>query len=106
MTVAGALLELQLPREGLAWSLLLFNTGVEAGQLLVVAPLFPLLLLLRRTPWSGLVQKALSGAALAMALVWLALLTMVSIITLISTIALAVVLRVLVWLISQRVALV
>ena len=69
---AGALLELQLPREGLAWSLLLFNTGVEAGQLLVVAPLFPLLLLLRRTPWSGLVQKALSGAALAMALVWLA----------------------------------
>ena len=69
---AGALLELQLPREGLAWSLLLFNTGVEAGQLLVVAPLFPLLLLLRRTPWSGLVQKALSGGALAMALVWLA----------------------------------
>ena len=69
---AGALLELQLPREGLAWSLLLFNTGVEAGQLLVVAPLFPLLLLLRRTPLSGLVQKALSGAALAMALVWLA----------------------------------
>jgi hydrogenase/urease accessory protein HupE len=69
---AGALLELQLPREGLAWSLLLFNTGVEAGQLLVVAPLFPVLLLLRRTPWSGLVQKALSGAALAMALVWLA----------------------------------
>ena len=62
---------LQLPREGLAWSLLLFNTGVEAGQLLVVAPLFPLLLLLRRTPWSGLVQKALSGVALAMALVWL-----------------------------------
>jgi hypothetical protein len=68
---AGALLELKLPREGLAWSLLLFNTGVEAGQLLVVAPLFPLLLLVRRTPWSGLVQKALSGAALAMALVWL-----------------------------------
>jgi hydrogenase/urease accessory protein HupE len=69
---AGALMALQLPREGLAWSLLLFNTGVEAGQLLVVAPLFPLLLLLRRTPWSGLVQKTLSGVALAMALVWLA----------------------------------
>jgi len=68
---AGALLELQLPREGLAWSLLFFNTGVEVGQLLVVAPLFPLLLLLRRTPWSGLVRKALSGAALTMALVWL-----------------------------------
>jgi hypothetical protein len=68
---AGALQALQLPREGMAWSLLLFNTGVEVGQLLVVAPLFPLLLLLRRTPWSGLVQKALSGAALAMALVWL-----------------------------------
>lgn len=68
---AGALMELQLPREGLAWSLLLFNFGVEAGQLLVVAPLFPLLLLLRKTPWSGLFQKALSCAALAMALVWL-----------------------------------
>jgi hypothetical protein len=68
---AGALMELQLPREGLAWSLLLFNLGVEAGQLLVVAPLFPLLLVLRKMPWNGLVQRALSGGALAMALVWL-----------------------------------
>jgi hypothetical protein len=64
-------MELQLPREGLAWGLLLFNAGVEAGQLLVVAPLFPLLLLLRRMPWGGLLQKVLSVAALAMALVWL-----------------------------------
>jgi len=69
---AGALMELQLPREGLAWGLLLFNAGVEAGQLLVVAPLFPLLLLVRRMPWGGLLPKVLSVAALAMALVWLA----------------------------------
>jgi hypothetical protein len=69
---AAALLDLQLPREGLAWSLLQFNAGVEAGQLLVVMPLFPLLLLVRRTPVSGVFQKVLSTAALAMALVWLA----------------------------------
>jgi hypothetical protein len=69
---AGALMELQLPREGLAWSLLFFNSGVEAGQLLVVAPLFPLLLVMRRTPWSGLIQKILSWGALVMALVWFA----------------------------------
>ena len=68
---AGALLDLQLPREGLAWALLKFNAGVEAGQLLVVAPLFPLLLLVRRTPVSGLIQKALSLIALVVALYWL-----------------------------------
>jgi hypothetical protein len=69
---AGALMQLQLPREGLAWSLLLFNAGVEAGQLLVVAPLFPLLQFLRRTPFHWLVQRALSFGALATALIWLA----------------------------------
>jgi hydrogenase/urease accessory protein HupE len=68
---AGALMELQLPREGLAWSLLLFNAGVETGQLLVVAPLFPVLLLLRKMPFHRLVQRALSFAALATALIWL-----------------------------------
>lgn len=64
-------MELQLPREGLAWSLLLFNAGVEAGQLLVVAPLFPVLQLLGRTPFRGLVLRGLSFGALAIALVWL-----------------------------------
>jgi hypothetical protein len=68
---AGGLRELQLPREGLAWSLMLFNVGVEAGQLLVVAPLFPVLHLLRRTLFRGLVLRGLSFGALATALVWL-----------------------------------
>ena len=40
---AGALLELELPREMLVWSLLAFNLGVEAGQLAAVALLLPLL---------------------------------------------------------------
>lgn len=68
---AGALMDLQLPREGLAWSLLLFNAGVEAGQMLVVAPLFPVLHLLRRTPLRGIVLRGLSFGALATALAWL-----------------------------------
>jgi hydrogenase/urease accessory protein HupE len=68
---AGALMALQLPREGLAWSLLLFNAGVEAGQLLVVATVFPVLHLLRRTPFRGLVLRGLSFGSLATALVWL-----------------------------------
>lgn len=45
---AGALSDIGLPRDQLAWSLLLFNLGIEAGQLLVIAVLLSLLWLLRR----------------------------------------------------------
>lgn len=45
---AGILAELGLPAGHLVVALLSFNVGVEAGQLLVVLPLLPLLLWLRR----------------------------------------------------------
>jgi hypothetical protein len=54
---ATALAELRLPDERLAIGLLGFNAGVELGQLLVVAAVWPLLKLLERRPalrvWSG-----------------------------------------------------
>lgn len=37
MGFAGALLEIGLPKDEVVWSLLLFNLGIEAGQLLFVA---------------------------------------------------------------------
>ncbi len=46
---AGVLAEMQLPTERLASALLGFNVGVEVGQLAVVAAIWPVLVLLRRT---------------------------------------------------------
>ncbi|MFE6930916.1 HupE/UreJ family protein [Streptomyces sp. NPDC057699] len=56
----------------LLWSLLVFNIGIEAVQLGVIAVLFPLLLLLgRRSPRAALwTTCALSAGVAAMGLVW------------------------------------
>jgi hydrogenase/urease accessory protein HupE len=64
---AGALRELGLGQNGapIALPLLGFNLGVEAGQLLVVAVLLPLLLCLRKSP--ALSRIALPAASLAVA---------------------------------------
>lgn len=48
---AGALGELQVPREQLIPALVSFNLGVEAGQLAVLSVVLPLLLYARRRPW-------------------------------------------------------
>lgn len=50
---AGALRELHLPRAGLAASLVMFNLGVEAGQICIVALVFPLLKQLRMSARPG-----------------------------------------------------
>lgn len=68
---AGALQSLDVPRESLLKSLLLFNAGVEGGQLLVVAPLMPLILKARQLPWFGYVRRAVSGMALLLACLWI-----------------------------------
>ena len=68
---AGVLAGLELPREGLLQSILLFNVGVEAGQLLVVLPVLPLILWMRRFSWQLPVQRMVSGAALVLSLWWL-----------------------------------
>ena len=47
---AGALVDVGLPREQLALALLLFNVGIELGQLLIIAVIFTVLWLLRRLP--------------------------------------------------------
>lgn len=68
---AGPLLEIELPPVGMAWALLQFNLGVEAGQLLVVMLALALLWPLRRHGlWA---RRTLAGGSLAagvMALVW------------------------------------
>ena len=58
---AGALLELGLPKGGLMSSLLFFNLGVEAGQAVIVALLFPALFWLGRFAWERRAVTALSA---------------------------------------------
>jgi len=48
---ASFLGDLELPPGELAGALVAFNLGVEAGQIAVVAAIFPLLLWLSRKPW-------------------------------------------------------
>jgi hypothetical protein len=64
---AGALEEMGVLREHIGLSLFAFNLGVEIGQVVIVALLFPLLFALRRLPMYR--QLALPAAAAAMILV-------------------------------------
>lgn len=71
---AGALNEIGLPEGARLMALVLFNVGVELGQLLVAALVVPLLMLLRRAP-EQLRSRAELGAGFAMgglAMFWLA----------------------------------
>lgn len=68
---AGALAELKLPSSEIGPALLLFNLGVEAGQLAVIAIALPLLAKLHKQAWfekKG--QKALNVALIAAGLFW------------------------------------
>ncbi len=47
---AGAIAEIGLPPHDIAWSLLLFNVGVEIGQLIFVVVVLALIALLQRLP--------------------------------------------------------
>lgn len=63
---ASVLSEVGLPREALAWSLFGFNVGVEAGQLVIVLLIAPVLdLLTRRTPELGARVAATGSLAIA-----------------------------------------
>ena len=59
---AYALREMQLPRRGLAWSLLSFNLGVETGQLAVVVVAALLLAAVRRSGWISERRLVVAGA--------------------------------------------
>jgi hypothetical protein len=68
---ASALRELHLPQEQVGWALFGFNFGVELGQLLVLAPLVPLLALARKKElFQRLGARALSGGVALAGAVW------------------------------------
>jgi HupE / UreJ protein len=69
---AGALAEVGLPASGLVSALIGFNLGVEAGQLLIVAVLLPILIWLQRFAWERRLAQVSSGAIMAVGLVLLA----------------------------------
>jgi len=57
---ANVLRELGLPSSGLARSLVSFNLGVEAGQIVIVGMLWPALWWINRQPWAARVRVGLS----------------------------------------------
>jgi hypothetical protein len=65
---AGALAEVGLPTSGLVAALVGFNLGVEAGQMLIVAVLLPLLIWLQRFPWEPRLAKVSSTVIMAVGL--------------------------------------
>jgi hypothetical protein len=67
---ASILTALDLPSRNLALALLGFNLGVEAGQMLVVAFLLPLLLWIRRWQWEPRLVRAASLAVAATGFAW------------------------------------
>jgi hydrogenase/urease accessory protein HupE len=68
---AGALKEIGLPRAQIPEALVLFNLGVETGQLAVLAVVLPLIYWLRRFEWfRDRAVKILSGAVALAGLIW------------------------------------
>jgi hydrogenase/urease accessory protein HupE len=68
---AGALQEVAMPRADVPYALVLFNVGVEAGQLAVLALVLPLIYLARKQAWfrdQGV--KVVSGAIVVAGVVW------------------------------------
>jgi len=66
---SNVLRELGLPKEGLIWSLLNFNLGVEAGQATAVLIAVPILFWLRQFKWEPRAASAMSVVVLAVGLV-------------------------------------
>jgi hypothetical protein len=66
---SNVLRELGLPKEGLIWSLLNFNLGVETGQAVAVLIAVPILFWLRKFKWEPRAVVAMSVAVLAVGLV-------------------------------------
>lgn len=67
---ASVLRELGLPLAGLARSLLCFNLGVEAGQIMIVGALWPLLWWVNRQHWSFIFRVSLSVVIFLFGAAW------------------------------------
>jgi hydrogenase/urease accessory protein HupE len=67
---ASVLREMHLPRAGVVTSLLAFNLGVEAGQLIVVLVTYPVVALIERSPRRRAIVAVASAAILVLALWW------------------------------------
>jgi hydrogenase/urease accessory protein HupE len=67
---AGILQEMELSRSTLASSLLFFNVGVELGQIIIIALVFPLVVLLRRYRTYPRIVYASSAFVIVMGLFW------------------------------------
>ncbi|MCB1122635.1 MAG: HupE/UreJ family protein [Verrucomicrobiae bacterium] len=67
---ANVLRALGLPSAGLARSLVSFNLGVEAGQVVIVGALWPLLWLISRRSWAARFRLFVSGAILLFGVAW------------------------------------
>jgi len=67
---ASALAPLSLPPARVAWALVGFNLGVEAGQALVVAALLPVLVWVHGKAWELRAVRALSLVVAAFGLTW------------------------------------
>lgn len=68
---AGALREVAMPKADVPYALVLFNVGVEAGQLAVLALVLPLVYLARKNAWfrdQGV--KVVSGVIAVAGVVW------------------------------------
>ncbi|WP_314584942.1 HupE/UreJ family protein [Paenibacillus terrigena] len=71
MGFAGALAEIGLPKDNLIGTLLMFNLGVETGQLMVLCLLLPLLIWLQKFPWYRKFMISASCLIFVLAFYWL-----------------------------------
>jgi hypothetical protein len=62
--------QMQLPRRNLALSLFSFNAGVELGQLVFVAVVFPMTVYLASSAWRHSVRSAVSVGVVCLSLYW------------------------------------
>ena len=69
---SAILREMELPRRSLALSLFSFNAGVELGQLLFVALVFPMMMYLAGSAWQNRVRSAVSFGIVCLSMYWFA----------------------------------
>jgi hypothetical protein len=67
---ANVLREMELPSTGLMQSLLAFNVGVEIGQVIIVAALWPVLAWVHKQKWAPKAVTGLSIVILALGAAW------------------------------------